>query len=121
MAKHNILGNRGEEIAVDFLKNKAYHILNTNWRKGRYELDIVACFDDELIVVEVKTRSENSILAPEEAVDRKKIRHIVAAANKYVCHFNIDIPVRFDIIAITGGKIEHIEDAFYPPAMFERS
>ncbi|MDR2627254.1 MAG: YraN family protein [Dysgonamonadaceae bacterium] len=120
MADHNNLGNKGERIAADFLRNKAYSILHTNWRNGKYELDIVARKDGELVVVEVKTRSHNSLISPESAVDRQKILHIVAAADKYVRLFNIDMPVRFDIIAIAGEKIEHIEDAFYPPAMFHR-
>ncbi len=116
MAEHNILGTKGEEIAVDFLKNRGYEILHTNWRKGRYELDIIARFKEELIVAEVKTRSKNSLISPEEAVDRRKIRHIVSATDKYIKCFNIDLPVRFDIIAISGNEIEHLEDAFYPPA-----
>jgi putative endonuclease len=115
MAEHNILGDKGEKTAVDFLKNKGYEILHTNWRNGKYELDIVARLDEELVIVEVKTRSQNSLVTPEGAVDRKKIRHIVAAANKYVNLFDVDLNVRFDIIAITGKEIEHIEDAFYPP------
>ena len=115
MATHNILGTEGERKAVNFLKTKDYRILATNWRKGRYELDIVAEYNGELIIVEVKTRSEHSLTLPEEAVDRKKIRHIVAAANRYVKTSNLDLPVRFDIIAITGNSIEHLEEAFYPP------
>ena len=115
MAIHNTLGTEGERKAVDFLKKKGYRILDTNWRKGRYELDIVAEYAGELIIVEVKTRSKNSLILPEEAVDRKKIRHIVAAADRYVKASNRDLPVRFDIIAITGDDIEHLEEAFYPP------
>ena len=115
MADHNILGNLGEQKAVDFLKKKGYQILHTNWRKGRYELDIIAKTGDELAIVEVKTRSKNSLLSPEVAVDRRKIRHIVAAADKYIKMNDLDMPVRFDIIAITGDEIEHLEEAFYPP------
>ncbi len=115
MAEHNILGNKGEETAIAFLKKKGYQILHVNWRYGHYELDIVAFSEEELVIIEVKTRSEHSFFSPEEAVNRKKIRNIVAAADKYVKMFNINIPVRFDIISIIGNKIEHLEDAFYPP------
>ena len=83
------------------------------------ELDIIAVKEDELIVVEVKTRSEDFLLSPEDAVDTKKIRRIVAAADAYVRYFNIDLPVRFDIVTLikkeTGFLIDHIEDAFYAP------
>ena len=75
--------------------------------------------EGELIVVEVKTRSEDYLLSPEEAVDNKKIRRIVAAADAYVRYFNLEMPVRFDIITLVKGKeglqIEHIDDAFYAP------
>jgi len=115
MAEHNALGILGEKRAIDYLKAKGYLILDTNWRVGRYELDVVAQYEGELVFVEVKTRSEQLLKAPEESVDRKKIRHIVAAANQYVKRSPLHLPVRFDIIAITGEALEHIEEAFYPP------
>ena len=75
--------------------------------------------DGELVVVEVKTRSDDYLLAPEEAVDNGKIRRIVTAADAYVRFFNLELPVRFDIITVIkkGGdyEIDHIEDAFYAP------
>ena len=119
MAEHNQVGKDGEATAAEYLKNKGYQILHTNWRTGRYELDIVAKTDDELIIVEVKTRSGIPLEMPELAVDKQKINHIVIAADLYIKMFNIDLPARFDIISITGYHpnyiIDHIEDAFYPP------
>lgn len=120
MAEHNILGSLGEQKAVKFLERKGYRILNTNWRKGRYELDVVAEYGGELIVVEVKTRSPESLLSPEDSVDKKKIRRIVAAANHYVRSSFHKLPVRFDIISIKGDEIEHFEEAFYPPLFRSR-
>lgn len=120
MAEHNIVGNQGEKTAIRFLEQKGYRIIDTNWRKGRYELDIVAEYGNELIVVEVKARSVNSLLSPEDAVDKKKIRHIVAAADRYVKSHSLDLPVRFDIISIKGTDIEHLEEAFYPPVFKAR-
>jgi len=119
MAEQNDLGRDGEAKARDYLIRQGYTILHTNWRWHHYELDIVATKDEELIVVEVKTRSEDYLLSPEEAVDNKKIRRIVAAADAYVRYFNLELPVRFDIITLIKGKegfrIEHIDDAFYAP------
>ena len=119
MAEHNQTGKDGETTAVEYLKNKGYQILHTNWRKGRCELDIVAKTSDELVIVEVKTRSGTPLETPENAVDRRKIDHIVLAADLYIKMFDIDLPARFDIISITGYYpnyiIDHIEDAFYPP------
>lgn len=119
MAEQNDLGKDGEARARDYLIRQGYTILHTNWRWHHYELDIVAMKEGELIVVEVKTRSEDYLLSPEEAVDNKKIRRIVAAADAYVRYFNLEMPVRFDIITLVKGKegfqIEHIDDAFYAP------
>ena len=119
MAEQNDLGKDGEARARDYLIRQGYTILHTNWRWHHYELDIVAMKEGELIVVEVKTRSEDYLLAPEEAVDAPKIRRIVAAADAYVRFFNLELPVRFDIITVIKKgeefEIDHIEDAFYAP------
>ena len=117
MAEHNVLGAKGEDRAADLLREKGYTIRHTNWRQGRYELDIVAELGDTLAVVEVKTRSANSLTGPEEAVDKKKIRRVVSAADKYVRKFDLSLFVRFDIITVVGNRMEHIEDAFYPPLL----
>ena len=89
MAEQNDLGRDGEAKARDYLIRQGYTILHTNWRWHHYELDIVATKDEELIVVEVKTRSEDYLLSPEEAVDNKKIRRIVAAADAYMSVISI--------------------------------
>lgn len=119
MAEQNDLGKDGEARACEYLIRQGYTIMHTNWHWHHYELDIVAVNDGELVVVEVKTRSADYLLSPEEAVDTKKIRRIVAAADAYVRYFNLDIPVRFDIITLVkskdGYQIEHIDDAFYAP------
>jgi putative endonuclease len=124
MAEHNELGKDGEFAAVVYLKESRYEILHTNWRKGHFELDIVAKTEDELVFVEVKTRSERSIIYPEDAVTNQKIRNIISAADIYIKLFDIDLPARFDIISIIGKspnfEIEHIEDAFYPPINIRR-
>ena len=119
MAKHNDLGKAGENAAVAYLEQKGYLIRDRNWRRGHFELDIVAAKDNELIVVEVKTRSDTLFAAPEDAVDLPKIKRTVRAADAYIRLFQIDTPVRFDIITVVGNdgnfKVEHIEEAFYPP------
>ena len=112
MAKRNETGKDGESVARAFLEKQGYRITHTNWHWHHYELDIVAVKDTWLIVVEVKTRSEDYLFAP-------KIRRIVAAADAYVRFFNLELPVRFDIITVIKKgeefEIDHIEDAFYAP------
>lgn len=119
MATHNDLGKAGEEAATRHLERNGYVIRHRNWRKNHLELDIVAAKDNELIVVEVKTRQATDYKAPQDAVDYRKIRRTVIAADAYIKHFDIDAPVRFDIITVVGAQepfhIEHIENAFYPP------
>lgn len=119
MAEHNKLGKEGEEEAVQLLTEKGYIILHRNWRSGKKELDIVARHGGELVVVEVKSRRDTLYGRPEDAVSAQKIRHIVSSTDAYLRKFEIDLPVRFDIITVTGQKgdcrVTHIEDAFYPP------
>jgi putative endonuclease len=112
------LGKEGEERAIAFAKANGYRILHTNWRFGKKELDIVATKDNMLVVFEVKTRWGDYWEEPKEAVNRRKQKIMVEAADAYVDKFNIDLEVQFDIISIVyNGKtfeIEHITDAFYP-------
>ena len=119
MAAHNELGREGEEEAARFLTEKGYTILHRNWRAGRKELDIVARQGRLLVVVEVKTRRDDTFGLPEDAVSDRKIRRIVSSTDTYLRKFAIDLPVRFDIITVTGNeppyRVEHIEEAFYPP------
>lgn len=120
MAERNETGKNGELAARAFLEKQGYKIRHTNWHWHHYELDIVAVKEEELVVVEVKTRSENYLVDPVEAVSRGQIRRIVAAADAYVRYFNLSLPIRFDIISIiikegNSFQIEHIEDAFYAP------
>ena len=117
MAEHNELGKLGEELAVDFLIEKGYEILETNWRFQKAEVDIIAQKENILAVVEVKTRSSLDFGLPQEFVKPKKIQLLVKAINEYVTQNDLDVEVRFDIVAIHKENaefvIEHIEEAFY--------
>lgn len=119
MAAHNLLGIAGEDAAANYLERHGYVIRHRNWHQGHYELDIVAAKDNELIIVEVKTRSTTLFAEPQDAVTPQKIRRTVRAADAYIKQFQIDAPVRFDIITAVGEPgnfvIEHIKEAFYPP------
>lgn len=118
MARHNLLGKWGEQLAVDTLATLGYSIVETNWHMGRIEIDIVAKKDQTMVFAEVKTRSDMEE-DPLEAVDKRKIARMVAAADAYLKHTDWPYQVQFDLFAINGTpdnyKIEHIPDAFYPP------
>ena len=117
MAEHNELGKLGEELAVAFLQKGGYEILETNWTFQKAEIDIIAQKENILAIVEVKTRSSIDFGLPQDFVKPKKIQLLVKAVNEYVISNNLDVEVRFDIIAIhktaKSFDIEHLEDAFY--------
>ena len=118
MADHNKLGEEGEKIALKHLKGKGYDILETNWRSGREEIDIIAVDKDVLVIIEVKTRTSDYSGSPEEFVTQQKQRRLIKAANDYIEQKDFNGETRFDIISIIMGsgqpEVEHIEDAYYP-------
>lgn len=111
------LGLQGENWAETYLIGEGYMILERNYRYRKAELDIIAKKKDLLVVVEVKTRSENFMVPLAETINQKKIALLVSAADHYITSNNLDNEVRFDVLAITttDGKpdIEHLPDAFY--------
>jgi putative endonuclease len=121
MAEHNELGKKGEELAVEFLEQEGYEILERNWTYQKAEIDIIAQKESVLAVIEVKTRSSLDFGSPQDFVKQKKIQLLVKAVNAYINYrekdFDSDLNIRFDIIAIhKNGEIfaiEHLSDAFY--------
>ncbi|MGF1583677.1 MAG: YraN family protein [Bacteroidales bacterium] len=119
MAEHNILGSRGEDIAASFLSDNSYEILERNWRCGRLEVDIIARYNEALVIAEVKTRIGNFIEFPQESVDIRRQKRLIRAANAYIYQSNMNLEIRFDIITIVfedgvNYRLTHIENAFYP-------
>ena len=118
MAKHNKIGQQGEKISVNYLREKGYKILKTNWTHNRKEIDIIVKKNDILSIVEVKTRTSETNILPSETVNFQKQKFLINAANNFVNIYNINLEIRFDIIIVTlktdSHKIEHIKDAFYP-------
>ena len=121
MAEHNELGKWGEDEAACYLENEGYTIIDRDWKIGRRDLDIIAISPDgdTLVIVEVKTRTEEEYQKPEEAVDKRKMRNLAVAANAYAKECKIDKNMRFDIISIVGKghqveNLEHLKDAFNP-------
>ena len=121
MAEHNDLGKWGEDEAALYYEDKGYEILERDWKVGKRDIDLIALTEDKdtLVFVEVKTRQNNDLQEPEEAVDVKKMRNLAIAANAYVKLHGLDMDVRFDIISVIGKcscveSIECFEDAFNP-------
>ena len=107
------LGKTGENKAVRYLKGQGYSILERGYKNPFGEVDIIAAKQDIVAFVEVKTRLNENYGAPAEAVDKKRRDKYVQAAKYYFYGKQIDVTVRFDIIEILRGEINHIENAFY--------
>jgi putative endonuclease len=116
MAQHNELGKNGENLAAAHLIKNGYQILARNFIYQRAEVDIIAKKDDILAVVEVKTRSTPDFGDPQDFVKKKQIDQLVKAIDHYVNEHQLEVEVRFDIIAIiknnAGTRLEHLENAF---------
>lgn len=117
MAQHNELGKKGEQLAVDFLLEGGYKIIERNYRFDKAEVDIIAQKESVLAIIEVKTRSSADFGNPQDFVKPKQIKNLVKAVDEYINVNDLDVEVRFDIIAIIkenkSYKIEHLENAFY--------
>ena len=118
MAAHNDLGRAGEDAAVRYLEGKDFVIRHRNWRFKHWELDIVAEKDGEVRIIEVKTRSYKDFMDPAMAVDRRKRKHLMKAADAYIKLFDVEEPVFFDVLTVVGSegiyRFEHNEYAFTP-------
>lgn len=104
MAKHNDIGKWGEQVAVDKLVAEGCAIVERNWTSGKYEIDIIAQNDGEIVFCEVKTRANNDSEDPYEAFDRKKMTRMLRAANHYIDSNEVDLEPRFDFFAVTGTQ-----------------
>lgn len=125
MARHNLLGKVGEELAEKYLRDEGYTILERDWKLGSRDIDIIATSPEgtDLVFVEVKTRTDDAIALPTDAVDLKKMRSIGIAANAYVKERDTQEELRFDIVTIVGtsreqARIEHFKDAFNPLLLY---
>lgn len=117
MANHNDFGKIAEDLAADYLQRNGYRILVRNFRFQKAEIDIIAEKGELIVIVEVKARSTDAFMLPQEAVTKTKIKSIVSAANHYLEEFDRQNEVRFDIISVLPDEdkkliIDHITDAF---------
>ena len=113
------LGEIGEQHARAFLQNKGCKILETNFRAGRAEIDIIARLGKIVLFVEVKTRASNQFAEPWESVGFRKRKYLKTAAQAYVNqHYSNQNEYRFDVLSILlqdnsiPPEIEWIQNAF---------
>jgi putative endonuclease len=117
MAQHNLFGLIAEEKALKYLLGKGYCLLEKNYRYGHAEVDLLMQKNQYLICVEVKARSTDFFGSPESFITSKKIKLLVNVVDHYLENSELDLEVRFDIIAIIkkgeNWIIKHIKNAFY--------
>ena len=117
MSESNERGILGERMAVEHLISKGYHILTQNFRYLKGEVDILAQKGNCLAAIEVKTRSTLDFGAPEEFLKPAQIQRIIKAVDYFVTSRNLDVEVRFNIIAVVitsqRSELKHIKNAFY--------
>lgn len=115
---NNLLtGKKGEDLAVAYLQQKGFIILERNWRFSHAEIDIIAAKNAVLHFVEVKTRKSLKYGAPEESVSVKKMNQLKKGAEEYQFRNNEWKEVQFDVLAITlsNNRIEYWlnEDVYF--------
>lgn len=129
MALHNDIGRIGEELAASMLSAEGYTVLHRNWRpeKGRQEVDIIAKYGNQLVFVEVKTRTSVYYGEPEEYVSPDKMKNLFHAAKSFFSQYVEDgyVNFRFDVVAVVLGRTNHklvsyrhLSNAFQPEAYF---
>ncbi len=106
MARHNDTGKLGEELAQKYFAESGYSILETNWRTGRSEVDIIASRTDMLHFIEVKCRRSLMYGFPEESVSAAKMKMLLAASEEYLFQNPKYQKIQFDILAINIEKNE---------------
>jgi putative endonuclease len=111
---HLRLGADGERRAGEWYQRSGFQVEHRNWRCPVGELDLVLRRGSLLVFCEVKARSSTRWGSPLEAVDRRRIRRLRAAAGEYlrtVRPAGID-QVRFDVASVLNGRVEVVQDAF---------
>ena len=111
------LGHAGERAAARLLRSRGYEVVGAGFLARRGELDLVCRRGKELVLVEVKTRRDDTFGAPVEAVGSRKRRALAAAAAEYRALAEWRGPVRYAVVGLTaraggGFDAELIEDPF---------
>ena len=78
------LQENGEIVAEEHLRAKGYAIIERDWHSGHKDIDIIAKQGAEYVFIEVKTRTSNDFMAPEQAVNTQKLRNLRIAINHYI-------------------------------------
>ncbi len=108
-----LLGKRGERLVEEYLKKNGCKILKKNYRTPFGEADLIAKEGDEILFIEVKTRTSDKYGTPAESVIKKKRERYVQIAKFYWLQTGEEPNVRFDVAEVyADGRMEYIPNAF---------
>jgi putative endonuclease len=107
------LGAHGEDLAASWYERHGYEVVARNWRCREGELDLVVRRGRALVFVEVKARTSDRFGLPAEAVTIRKQQRLRTLAVRFLAEAGGGASsLRFDVVAILGGRIQVIESAF---------
>lgn len=118
MAEHLEFGKRGENFGINYLTERGFAVLSTNWRKHRYEIDIIALKDGITHFIEVKIRHIRigdvvTDFSARGAVSEKKLSHLIKGVQFYVDSIGVDGGVSLDLLAIDVDARDEFSVYFY--------
>ena len=103
------LGRIGENIIADYITKLGYKVVERNFECNQGEIDIVAKDKEELVFIEVKTRTDISYGEASEAVTNTKKRHLINSIKYYIYQQKLENqPIRIDVaeVYINKGKVK---------------
>lgn len=118
MDSKKITGNKGEQMAAEWLRQKGFGIIERNWRYKYWEVDIIASMENKLHFFEVKTRTSNTFGHPEESIGEQKMKSLRKAAEAYTEQNPQWKYLQFDVLSITmlhnqPAEFFLIEDVYF--------
>ena len=101
MPADKVLGQKGEAVAAQYYKQRGYLLLAHGYRTRMGELDLVLYKDGTVVFAEVKTRAGRQPVTPAAAVDARKQRRLIRAAQLFLqTSPYADCPARFDVVEV---------------------
>jgi len=113
------IGKYGEDLVCKFLERNGYQIISQNIKISFQEIDIIAKYEDLLVFVEVKTRTNISFGEADETITERKTTNLKRAISHYLANNNLDASkIRLDLVAVdldkikNSARIRHYKDIF---------
>ena len=115
--RRSALGRSGEDTAAAWYEDHGYEVLERNWRRREGEVDLIARKGRTVVFCEVKTRSGDAFGSGADAVLPAKQRRIRRLAARWLAELTPApgralVDLRFDVVSITAGEVDVVEDAF---------